>query len=1094
MAKKFNTNYTQQIEKQEEKTPNSLYNSSQVTAAEVTLDTINNNFDKIDKSTTKESDTFKDIFNDVNTIEELKLEEEDYINILLKLVNSYNKAINDDSVNKLYKRWAAPSYEFRDGIESNHKNYSWFFENKIKEHPFGITSITDDELFFSYNANCQDGNVTDDSINAYGYAGKKLIVLGFPTYYPEQTYNNEQRNSGKMYWPWYHESAILTKTESKKRKYPAYNISDKIETGELLRINLKIKQENQQIPEINLKLFKSDSKLTSDKFTIKEDINRHFKDEYNLKEKEKIQLPGWDTATFNSYNKDRKTVVMNHWLVAMDSLKHIVDIFKYNDSFEGNHVDEETVKDPLGFLFMNKNKLSKSEENDKQYSILIPGLELGNLDVNKRNILTGLLVELYKGISSENITENNFTNCFDNTKNLIDWLVNNKSLDNDIMNYILDNHIKSKMQVLKATYVSEKKTKELRKQLDKYITLSMESWYINQNISGILKKCSEESNIAPHELERSGSDKAILPWRNKYYTPQYTEVVEFALDNLGDDIEEEEFYKFRQEYLDGKFDSRITSIQKKIRGKIGRKQVTQIKTSAAKITRGLGSVFRSKKAAEAKKAKAAAEAKAKAEAEAKAKADAEAKAKAKAEARARAQAEAKAKAEEKFTTYEKCMKCAEQNCTSYLKHNSSAADKRNIDQLADLIYSGMSILMSKYGMPRVCSYDLTIFQEPIFNAGPKSKIINYFMQIMKAINGNCEEKINPELKEDIVKLNKKINTFCQVHHPQVRAVGITGIPTVDAQSKAAAEASPGTTPVVQDGGKRRNNSKRLSSQSGGKRCSGSIRGLEVVNSSDTDINERDILDKLYVEKVKGFLPSLPEPIAKKEIYEFVATEHNSSMNQILGLINRWINDDDYEEKTRQFINHCQLNYQESKLFAIKNYPEQISKRNDWITFSIIKKLQKQHGDSVSPSKLIEIINSWSKQKIDTIVGVLMNPYFKIIEVKPTGYCDVKRQIKDSIKDKDDLEELNNILNNTNETEKTIDIGVTNNMLSDQISPNDIEDGCSDKREDSSSSEIVPITDFKMFYVLQNNNTQLKCYDQLKVLANFAGFIKKISSK
>ena len=124
----------------------------------------------------------------------------------------------------------------------------------------------------------------------------------------------------------------------------------------------------------------------------------------------------------------------------------------------------------------------------------------------------------------------------------------------------------------------------------------------------------------------------------------------------------------------------------------------------------------------------------------------------------------------------------------------------------------------------------------------------------------------------------------------------------------------------------------------------------------------------------------------------------------------------------------------------------------------------------------------------------MNPYFKIIEVKPTGYCDVKRQIKDSIKDKDDLEELNNILNNTNETEKTIDIGVTNNMLSDQISPNDIEDGCSDKREDSSSSEIVPITDFKMFYVLQNNNTQLKCYDQLKVLANFAGFIKKISSK
>ena len=587
MANKFKTNYKQQIETQREKTTNSLNNLNNpngVIAAEATLDTINNNFDKIDKSTTKESDIFKDIFNDVNTIKELKLEEKDYINIFEKLINLYNTAINNKSVNKLYKRWAAPSYEFRDGIKSNYENYRYYFGNKIKEHPFGITSITDDELFFSYNANCEDKKVTDDSINAYWYAGKKLIVLGFPTYYPEQTYNNEQRmGSDQMYWPWYHESAILT--ESKKRKYPAYNIHKKISQGELLRINLKIKQENQQIPEINLKLFKSDSEIISNTFTIKEDINRHFQGEYNLKEEEKIQLPGWDTATFNSYNKERQKVEMNHWLVAMDSLKHIVDIFQTNETFIGNHVDEETVKDPLGFLFMNKNKLSESEENDKQYSILIPGLELGNLDVNKRNILTGLLVELYKGISSVNITHNNYDNCFKNIKNLIDWLVNNESLDNDIMNYILDKHIRSKMQFLKATYVSEKKTNELRKQLDKYITLSMESWYINQNISGILKKCSEESNIAPHELERSGSDKAILPWRNKYYTPQYTKVVEFALNNLRDDLNEEEFYKFRQEYLDGKFDKAFTTIQKKIRGAIGRKYAEQLTKSKKTITK-----------------------------------------------------------------------------------------------------------------------------------------------------------------------------------------------------------------------------------------------------------------------------------------------------------------------------------------------------------------------------------------------------------------------------------------------------------------------------------------------------------------------------
>ena len=73
-------------------------------------------------------------------------------------------------------------------------------------------------------------------------------------------------------------------------------------------------------------------------------------------------------------------------------------------------------------------------------------------------------------------------------------------------------------------------------------------------------------------------------------------------------------------------------------------------------------------------------------------------------------------------------------------------------------------------------------------------------------------------------------------------------------------------------------------------------------------------------------------------------------------------------------------------------------------------------------------------------------------------------------------------------------GVTNNKLSDQLPPNDDSVGCADKKQESSSSEIVPITDFKMFYVLQNNNTQLKCFDQLKVLANFASFIKKVGSK
>ena len=44
-----------------------------------------------------------------------------------------------------------------------------------------------------------------------------------------------------------------------------------------------------------------------------------------------------------------------------------------------------------------------------------------------------------------------------------------------------------------------------------FITLAMESWYINQNISGILKKCSEVSGILPDVIEDD-----IVQYRKDY--------------------------------------------------------------------------------------------------------------------------------------------------------------------------------------------------------------------------------------------------------------------------------------------------------------------------------------------------------------------------------------------------------------------------------------------------------------------------------------------------------------------------------------------------------------------------------------------------
>ena len=44
------------------------------------------------------------------------------------------------------------------------------------------------------------------------------------------------------------------------------------------------------------------------------------------------------------------------------------------------------------------------------------------------------------------------------------------------------------------------------------------------------------------------------------------------------------------------------------------------------------------------------------------------------------------------------------------------------------------------------------------------------------------------------------------------------------------------------------------------------------------------------------------------------------------------------------------------------------------------------AEATSRSRLQEIINSWSKQKIDTVVGALMDPYFKVNTEQQ--YCDL----------------------------------------------------------------------------------------------------------
>ena len=406
---------------------------------------------------------------------------------------------------------------------------------------------------------------------------------------------------------------------------------------------------------------------------------------------------------------------------------------------------------------MNKTGRNK----DLQYKILIPGLNLDCLECKKRHMLTQYLINAVQTDTTCNLKESDKID-------LINWLVKNKAFDNEIMTKIINNFIRPKLQNLKATYMSVSKTAKLKEQMDKYITLSMESWYINQNISGILKKCSEQSGINPHEIERG--DEAIIPWRDPYYT-----------------------LKTKDEW-------------------------------------------------------------------------------------------------------------------------------------------------------------------------------------------NC----------------------------------------------------------------------------GG--------------------TESDILKLFYGGEADALLTNLPKRNTAK-----LGNVLDGSMKSTIDVIKIWIKDtedignDKFNTKTKNFIKHCQLNYQEAKLFPITKFPDPIENKNK----HVIETRCNSITNETNIDKRLEQINNWSKEKIDTIVGALMDPYFKVISSADEPYIDSIEEIRTKI----------------NENEGSV-LDQLDEYLEQQIKKSIGQDTNDSDSSDAGSTgdSIMPISDFKMFYVLQNNNTQLKCFDQLKVLANFASFIKKVGSK
>ena len=199
---------------------------------------------------------------------------------------------------------------------------------------------------------------------------------------------------------------------------------------------------------------------------------------------------------------------------------------------------------------------------------------------------------------------------------------------------------------------------------------------------------------------------------------------------------------------------------------------------------------------------------------------------------------------------------------------------------------------------------------------------------------------------------------------------------------------------------------------------------EVVNYDYTEAWDKDEALKQY------------GVIDEDELKEFDTQENNqvslgSYLRDIEELINKLTDDQSlkivdadlysiYKQDNINTIKFIQKRYNMTKLFPIKKFPTPIKEGyfdiNDYNKTVAKKYLE----DFEITNDKENQVKKWSKEKIDTIIGVLMNPYIN----KP-----------------DDSE--------------------------------------------------INIQDYKMFYVLSNNDTQLKCWDQLKTFNMFAKFISKM---
>jgi hypothetical protein len=183
-----------------------------------------------------------------------------------------------------------------------------------------------------------------------------------------------------------------------------------------------------------------------------------------------------------------------------------------------------------------------------------------------------------------------------NKKNFIELLINGKLVNSKlIQNW--ESELKEVVNTIESTKIDYDVVKETREYIGNYITLAMESWYINQNISGILKKCSEASRISQNDIEtqivKYRDDTSSSMERNRVLIERYiNDSRNMALKRTNDFIKYcEDNYKPDDLFRVKEFPETITKVNQQANEKLSEEKIDEKEWANIKIDTIVGSVM-----------------------------------------------------------------------------------------------------------------------------------------------------------------------------------------------------------------------------------------------------------------------------------------------------------------------------------------------------------------------------------------------------------------------------------------------------------------------------------------------------------------------